>query len=302
MHRFRAMATYFEFSLWGKDESYLRSCAEEAEAEVHRVERHLSLYREESEIYEVNARAFYRPVPLDPRTYSLMKRACEISAVTNGAFDITAGPLIKAWGFVGDQGSIPDPDVLDLAREVSGYDKLIFDDDYRTVQFAREGCMVDLGAIGKGYALDQAAEILTDLEIPGALLHGGTSSVVAVGTNIDGAPYNVAIHDPRNHDEPIRTVALSNKTLSVSGLYGKSFTDGTITYGHVIDPSLGEPVQQAHLSAVVCNSATDGDALSTALLVRGASLIPSMQVVNPTAYGLVAIITDTGELTIQSNI
>ena len=117
--------------------------------------------------------------------------------------------------------------------------------------------------------IERAAELIRDAEIPGALIHGGTSTVEAIGTHPDGNPWPVAIQDPLDSEKRLAIVPLSDSALSISAVHGKSFTDGGQQYGHVLDPRMGRPVQNAVMAAVVADSATDSDALSTALLVRG---------------------------------
>ncbi len=302
IHSFRAMATYFEFALWGKAPSYLRSVAEEAEAEVHRIERHLSMYREDSEIYEANVRAFHRPVPLDPRTYALLLRAKELSDATNGAFDITIAPLLQAWGFVGGTGATPDASEVEEALKLTGMKLLEFDDEYRTIRFKVNGMRVDLGAIGKGYAIDQVVELLRDMEIPGALIHGGTSSVAALGCAPDGEAYSVAIQHPADPEELIDVVKLTDASVSVSAVHGKSFEDGGVEYGHVIDPTTGRPTRNAVLAAVIAPQAADGDALSTALLISGLPLLNRLRSIVPNVSGLVTICDAEGNIQTTSRL
>lgn len=270
------MATLFELTLWGRDEQYLRTVAEEAVAEIQRLEQQLSLYRDDSDIYDLNFNAWKGPIPVDPRVFSLLQRAKELSTFSGGAFDITVAPLVRAWGFMGASGSTPDPGEVDAAREVVGMHLVELDAQNHTVHFLHEGVMLDLGAIGKGYAIERVAEMLRDYEVGGALIHAGTSTVQAVGTQPDGSPWPVAIKDPSNDDAFVTVVHLQDNALSVSAVHGKYFEEGDKRYGHVLDPRVGEPVQGALLAAVVCPSATETDALSTALLVAGKELLETV--------------------------
>jgi thiamine biosynthesis lipoprotein len=133
---------------------------------------------------------------------------------------------------------------------------------------------IDLGAIGKGYALAQAALVLRELGVESALLHGGTSSVTAIGTPPGEAAWRIAIEYPDDggapaHDHLLAVVPLADASLSVSAVWGRTFVAGDLRYGHVLDPRRGHPVQGALLAAVVCDDATAADALSTAWLVLG---------------------------------
>jgi thiamine biosynthesis lipoprotein len=148
------------------------------------------------------------------------------------------------------------------------------DSGNRTIRFARAGVMLDLGAIGKGYAIEQAAERLQEAGVTSALLHGGTSSVQAIGHPPDALAWKVAIEYPSRNPgaDPalIAVVPLKDEALSVSAVWGKSFQFKGKTYGHIIDPRTGRPASSAVLSAVALPSATESDAFSTALLTLGA--------------------------------
>jgi len=292
----RAMNTRFEVALWGRGEVYLTSAAEEALREVKTLEQQLSFFRSDSDVRELNAHAAQRPVTVEPRLFRLLERAKELSKAAGGAFDITVAPLLRAWGFVGEGGRVPSDEEVQAAREVTGMHLVELDPDDFTVRFLREGVMIDLGAIGKGYAIERAAELLRDCEVGGALIHGGTSTVQAVGPQPGGSPWNVAIQDPTEPEGSLGVVALLDNALSVSALHGKFFTDGDASYGHVLDPRSGRPVRGALLAAVVCDSATDSDALSTALLTLGDSFFPELARVRPEAAGLVVLPGEGGEV------
>lgn len=265
-----AMATRFEFVLHGTNAVALRAAAEEALDEVERLENLLSLYRPHTDIARVNAGAAQGPIRVAPEVFHLLQRAFALSHATDGAFDITAAPLIRAWGFVGGTGARPTTEELAAARSAVGPAGVVFDEARFTVRFQRPGVQLDLGGIGKGYALDRAAELLREAGVTSALLHGGTSTVVGIGVPPDGEGWRIALPNGE-------TVSLRDESLSVSATWGKSFRDGGTTYGHVIDPRTGEPVTGERMAAVVVPSATDSDALSTALLVLGDSASASLR-------------------------
>ena len=176
-----AMATRFELVLVGNDPVALRAAGEEALDEIERLEAQLSLYRPTSEIAHLNAQAAVRPVCVEPGLFRLLQHAKRLSGETDGAFDITVAPLMRCWGFTGGTGQLPDPEALARAKAVVGMHLVELDEGNFTVRFAKPGMMLDLGAIGKGYALERAAALLLEAGVSNALLHGGTSTVCALG-------------------------------------------------------------------------------------------------------------------------
>ncbi len=284
-----AMATRFELVLHGDDPVGLRAAGEEALDEIDRLENRLSLYRPGSEIAQVNARAAREPVRVTPETFALLQHAQQLHAETGGAFDITIAPLVRCWGFMGAHGKMPAPDEVAAARACVGMQHVQLDAQSHAVRFTRDGVMLDLGAIGKGYAVGQAAEILRAAGITSALIHGGTSTVCAIGRPPDSDSWKVAIEAPPGNarssafaqpsvsqlgedsaPEKLPAVQLRDEAMSVSAVWGRSFIADGKLLGHVIDPRTGHPVNRALLAAVVLPSATETDALSTALLVLGA--------------------------------
>ncbi|MBC8324119.1 MAG: FAD:protein FMN transferase [Verrucomicrobia subdivision 3 bacterium] len=263
-----AMATRFEVALHGAPEATLRAAAEEALAEITRLEAMLSLYRPTSEIAHLNQRAAYEPVRVSAEVFALLERCVELNQQTQGAFDITLAPLMRCWRFMNDTGAVPTDDAIAEALACTGMQRLQLNPDDTTVQFTCEGVMLDLGSIGKGYALEQAAAWLRENEFENFLIHGGTSTVCARGAQADDSPWRVAVENPDDNQPPLHIVDLKNESLSVSGIGGKSFIDAEgIEQGHVINPRTGRPSQAARVAAVVCEPATESDAWATAFLV-----------------------------------
>ncbi len=211
-----------------------------------------------------------------------MQRARELSQLTDGAFDPTAGSLIEAWGFSGGTGQTPDPFRLEQARSCVGWHQIELNDQEFTVRFLRPGLSLDLGAIGKGYGLDRAATLIREAGVTSALLHGGTSTVVAIGSPPDQAGWKVALPPaPGSEVNPPgipSDVLLCDEAFSVSAPWGKSFVDESgCQQGHVLDPRTGQPTATTGLAAVVAPAGADSDALSTALLVGGAGVAQRIQ-------------------------
>ncbi len=268
-----AMATRFELLLNGADLVRLRALGEAALGEIERLEAQLSFYRSDSEITFINAHAAQQAVQVEPRLFRLLQQCAALTAATAGAFDITVGPLMRAWRFVNEQGAIPAAAELEAARAVTGMYLVELNEANFTVRFQRAGVQLDLGGYGKGYAVEQAMELLREAGVTSALLHGGTSSIVAIGAPPDASVWKVELPAPFSAGEQL---ALVDAALSVSAIHGKSFLAGGRRYGHVLDPRAGEPVNTAEAAAAYGPSAAVCEALSKALLVHGKAWLPNL--------------------------
>lgn len=287
-----AMASRFELILEGDDEPWLRAAGEEALSEIERLDRQLTIFSPSSDVSRINARAAQGPVSVEPRLFALLMHCRRLTDETDGAFDITVAALMRAWGFYRGSGRVPADEALERAHSVTGMHLVHLDEERRTVAFEREGVLLDFGAIGKGYAIDEAAAILREAGVERAFLHGGTSTAVGIGRQEDGRPWRVALPYPGDTPAPLAlpsserelqaevdlpssdssvlaVVPLEDASLSVSAVWGKAFEVDGRTLGHVLDPRIGRPVEGALMTAAVGASATEADALSTALLVLG---------------------------------
>jgi FAD:protein FMN transferase len=263
-----AMATRFELILPGDDVVRLRAAGEEALREIERAEALLSRFRATSPIARVNAAAGGPPVRVDPRVLRLLERAREISVLTEGAFDPTVGPLLRAWGFADGGGHPPEAGAVDRARRLVGMDRVEVDKERSTVRLPQAGMELDLGSIGKGWAIDAAIGALLEQGVASGFLHGGTSSVHVLGRRGGSGCWRVGWRVP-GEPEP-RVVELA-AAFSVSAPHGKAFEVDGRSFGHVLDPRSGAPTSGAASAAVRGPSSALCDALSTALLVLGES-------------------------------
>jgi thiamine biosynthesis lipoprotein len=283
------MGTRFELVLYGPHPPALRAAGEEALDEIGRLDAQLSLYEPTSEVAHLNARAAYESVRIEPGLFGLLARARQLWEETGGLFDITIAPLMRCWGLLGGKGRVPEPAELEAARAHVGMHLVELNSEHFTVRFARPGVMLDLGAIGKGYAIERAGDILKELGVTAALLHGGTSTVRAIGRPPDAPAWQVAIEGPPGTaTQPWVRVPLVEESLSVSAVWGKSFHAHGTAYGHIMDPRTGRPAAGAVLAAVVLPSATETDALSTALLTAGIAGHDKLAGLRPGLRSLVA--------------
>ncbi len=297
----RAMGTRFELVLYGEREAYLQGVAEEVFAEISRLDAQLSYYNDTSDINDINSNAATQIVQVDPPLFHLLDSAKEWSEKTGGTFDITIAPLLHCWGFVGGMGRLPTGTEIEEARKFVGMHHVCLHRNHYGVEFDSEGVRIDLGSIGKGYAIDRAVELLRDYEITSALLHGGTSSVYALGAPPDAEAWKVALQQPfaTTEGEHLAYLMLKDQSLSVSAPRNKGFEVDGRRYGHVIDARTGYPAPDNLLAAVVCNSAMEGDVCSTALLTRGAEWLQSFTAHLPEGEALFAYTNRDGQFCLQ---
>jgi thiamine biosynthesis lipoprotein len=283
VHR-TAMACRFEITLDSRD-ARLVPTARVALNQIDRLEAQLTVFRDTSELVDVNRRAAAEPVAVDDSLFELLARSERISQQTDGAFDITTTPLSRCWGFLRREGRVPTQVEIDTALAHVGMQHVELDHHLTTVRFRRPGLELNLGAIGKGYALDRVGRMLRDAGVYHALFSAGRSSMLAIGGRQRG--WDVEIVSPRLAS-PIARVWLKDAALGTSGA-GEQFVlvDGR-RYGHVLDPRTGHPAQGVLSASVICSSAADADALSTAFLVAGPALAQRYCDAHP---GVLALIT-----------
>jgi thiamine biosynthesis lipoprotein len=263
------MATQFDVILpWGTPRA--DDAASDALALVDRLEAQLTVYRDNSEISRLNRVAAQAPVPVESRLFELLELARRISDATSWAFDITTGPLIKAWGFYRRDGRVPSNEELSAAMQTVGMAHVQLREPDHEVRFDRPGVEINLGSIGKGYALDRAAELLRDRwKIDSALLDAGTSSVLAIGSppnRPDG--WVVGLKHPWQ-PRRIARIRLRDRALATSGATHQHFDYNGRKLGHVLDPRSGWPAEGIALAAALAPTAAEADALATAFYVLG---------------------------------
>ena len=262
-----AMACRFEVTLPIDDRAGV-AVATTALNLIDELESQLSVFRERSEISFINREAASRAVPVEQSLFDLLSLCKSLYNETERAFDVTVGPLTRCWGFLRRAGRIPAAHELEHARSLVGSDKLLLDDQTRTIQFLREGMEVNLGSIGKGYALDRVAASMRD-RVANALLNAGASSIYAAGAGDRDEGWSVGLRDPRNKNRRMATLRLRDCALSTSGSEEQYFEHDGQRYGHIIDPRSGWPAQRVTSVSVVARSAAESDALATAFYIGG---------------------------------
>lgn len=258
------MGSLCEITAFGPDATGTAASVEAALDRIEALDRLLSDYRDDSPLSELNRDGGGAAVP--PELERFLRVALGWARETGGVFDPTVGALVDAWDLRG-AGRVPLPFELDAARAATGFASVRIDPGGR-VRFERPGLRLDPGGIGKGYALDRAAEVLRQSGVQAALLDFG-GQLLALGAPPGAAAWEVAVADPSDRDRPALVLRLRDASAATSGQAERGRRVGPIWVGHVLDPRDGRPVPRQGSVTVVAPDATAADALSTALLVLG---------------------------------
>jgi FAD:protein FMN transferase len=265
-----AMGSTFTVVLYGSDQKQLEAAADAAFDEVHRLDRLLSNYQPASEWSEVNRTAGVRPVKLSAELFQLLSDCMTYSRQSDGAFDITVGPLMKVWGFYKGEGSLPRAaDVTDALTRV-GHRHVRLDAAARTIHFDRPGVELDPGGIGKGYAVDRMVDVLKRSGVHIALVSASGSSIYGMGAPpTEPAGWRITIRAPDDPHKTAAEVVLKDMSLSTSGSYEKFFWVEGRTYAHIIDPRTGYPAQGTASVSVMAPRTIDSEAWAKPFFING---------------------------------
>ena len=264
-----SMGCVYSIVAYGRDHALLRQSLKDALDEVDRLDRLMSHYKPESELTRINRLAYPGPLKIDSELFDFLDESLRYSRQSGGAFDITVGPLMKAWGFFRGEGRMPTKAEIQAARNKIGYRHVRLDREAETISFDREGIELDLGGIAKGYAVDRAAAVLRKAGVKSALISAGGSTIYALGAPPGASAWPVRIQDPLDSTRTALTVRLKDRALSVSGSAEKYFELEGVRYSHIMDPRTGRPVQGVLSVAVIADSGMAGDALDNVLFVLG---------------------------------
>lgn len=262
----RAMACDFSIIMNAGEQESIWSSSHVLDL-VGELESQLSVYRDDSEVTRLNQSAHEQPFIAERGLFGLLELSNTLSEQTSGAFDLTTDPLIRLWRTCRTEVRLPTNPELEAALADVSMLHVTLDKDSRSVRFDRPGTSINLGAIGKGFALDRVQEKLTKIEASDFLLHGGHSSLLARGVHaqLDGWP--VGIGNPLFTERRLGTILLRDQAMATSGSNIQYFRVGEKRYGHILDPRTGWPAD-GHLSVtVLAPSAAEADALSTAFYV-----------------------------------
>ena len=257
---FFAMDTVMQITLYNGNQELLQQGINE----VSRLENLLSVTKPESDVAKANKNG---DTPLSEETASLLQTAKNLSQETNGLFDITVYPAVKAWGFTRDENRVPNTEELTALLPLIDSNAIRIRDNTVTL---KKGMEIDLGGIAKGYAADTVATNLEQNGCTGGILSFG-GNVKTIGTKPDGSLFQIAVQDPNNATNTLGTLLVGGNTAVVtSGDSQRYFEKDGVKYHHILDPRTAAPAKSDLSSVtVVCASATRADALATALYIMG---------------------------------
>ena len=267
---YASMGTELRLTVWTSDEARAVAAFEAIVQEFDRLEELLSNWRDGSDVLRLNAAAGKHPVPVAAETREILWTARQLSEWTDGKFDVTFGVMSGIWKFdyQNKDESIPDPMEVERRRRLIDYRALIVDDPAGTAFLRREGMVVNLGGIGKGYAVDRARDLLHDRGFADFMIQFGGDLYVA-GRSGD-RPWRLGIQDPRGPSDRIfAAMDVADSTFSTSGDYARFFMKDGRRYHHIIDPATGEPAMGCRSVTILTQSATISDGLSKAVFILG---------------------------------
>jgi thiamine biosynthesis lipoprotein len=264
-----AMGSPYSVVLYDEDRDRMETAAEAVFEEARRLDGLLSNYKPESAWSQVNHNAAEGPVEVSKELFDLLSACVDYSRKSDGAFDITVGPLMKVWGFYKGTGHLASKGEVKKALGNVGYKNLILDEKAHTVRFAKMGVEIDPGGIGKGYAVDRMVEILKEQGIKIALISASGSSIYAMGAPPGEAGWKVSVRDPRDEAKTVEDIVLKDQSMSTSGSYEKFFeADGKI-YAHIMDPRTGFPAVGMLSVSIITPRTIDSEAWCKPFFING---------------------------------
>lgn len=296
----KLMGNRFEISVVAESEEWAHRRIDEAVAEISRIEELLTTFKDSSQTSLVNENAGIQPVTVDREVFDLISRSLKISALTQGAFDITYGSIDKRfWNFDTGMKSLPDKEVAKRSVRLINYRNVLLDEKNNTVLLKEKGMRIGFGGIGKGYAADRAKTVLKMAGVANGVVNAA-GDLVTWGRQSNGNPWTVGIADPNAKDHPFSYMDISDMAVATSGNYEKYAVIDGKKYSHTIDPKTGFPVSGIKSVTIICPSAELADAMATPVLVMG--IRAGLDLINQLKHIECIIVDDNNKLFTSANI
>jgi thiamine biosynthesis lipoprotein len=282
-----AMGTAVQMRVWIEGEpaaeidDAVGAKIDRAFAEFRRLEGLMTTWRPDSEISRINAAAGRAAVPVSPEIYDVIAASLEYARLSGGAFDISFYGLKGLWHFNDDlRPELPDPAEIKRRLPLINWRQIHLDPKAHSVRLGRAGMAIDLGGIGKGFAVDAAVRVLRDQGVRNGMVQAG-GDLMLFGSK-SGQPFLAGVRDPRSAamDDYFAVCPLINHAFSTAGDYERGFVKNGVRYHHILDPRTGYPAHGARSVTVYAKDATTADGLDDAILIlgpeRGLKLIESI--------------------------
>ncbi len=262
------MGTIFDITALGGDEKALEEAARKAFDEIKRIDALMSRYKEASEVSQVNKNAGIAPVKVGAELIEVLKEGRKVSELSDGAFDVTIGPLSNLWAFDEEKKVVPSQEKIEELRKLVDYRKIKIDEAASTVYLEDKGMMIDVGGIAKGYSLAKGVKIFEDAGIKNIIINAGGNLNLKGGKS--GRPWRIGIQDPRDESKLIGKLNVTDISIATSGDYQRFFIKDGIRYHHILDPKTGYPAKGVISATVIGKSKTSMDGFSSAIFILGA--------------------------------
>lgn len=264
------MGSAFNFSAVHDDKQVAVEAVASAIIEVIRIEQKISSWDQESETTKINNQAGIKAVEVSDELFFLIKRSKKISKLSNGYFDVSFESIKKVWDFKQTKIEIPTDSVISKSVSLINYKNIILDENLKTVFLKHKGMKIGFGAIGKGYAANQAKKIMVSKGIKSGVVNAG-GDLTAWGKSPNGTDWTVGVADPNNKRNVISWLTANDISIVTSGSYEKYMMIDGKRYCHIINPKTGWPVRGLKSVTVITKDAEIADGLSTTIFVLGAT-------------------------------
>jgi thiamine biosynthesis lipoprotein len=296
----RLMGNQFEITVVSSSEDLADYYIGQAVTEISRIEQLLTTFNDQSQTAAINKYAGVKPVKVDREVFDLIARSKRISALTQGAFDLSYGSVDKAfWNFDNTMDRLPDREAARNAVRLINYRNIVLDREDQTVFLKEKGMRIGFGGIGKGYAAERAKDVLRNMGVKSGIVNA-SGDLAAWGQQPNGKEWTVGVANPDHRDQPFSYLNISDLAIATSGNYEKYVTIDGKRYSHTIDPRTGFPVHGIKSVSIICSNAEIADAMATPVTVMG--VCAGMNLINQMKDIACLIIDENDRLYTSKNI
>ncbi|MFZ7121301.1 MAG: FAD:protein FMN transferase [Eubacteriaceae bacterium] len=268
---------------------------------IQQLEKMLSVHIEGSDLYKIQENAGFKSSVVSDETYYVIGKSCYYSSISQGHFDITAGPLIDLWRIDPPEGYVPSEDELEEVLSKIDYKKIIMDEEKKSIKLLEKGMIANLGAIAKGYIADEVKKVLEENGVEHGIINLG-GNVLLVGDKKENTDFKIGVQDPSsNRGEYLGLIHGDDVSIVSSGDYERYFTVDGKRYHHILDPFTGFPADnEIKQVTIISEFSIDGDALSTTTFLLG--LEKGLDLINSIKGADAIFITKNNEIHVTSGI